>query len=121
MSGADVLFLAHRLPYPPDRGDRIRSWHMLNALAKLRAVHVVAPVDGADDLAHVGAVEAIAASVDTAVRPASKGGAVLRSLLSGRPASVELFAVPQLMARTRQLLSSGRIGTVFAFSGQMAH
>lgn len=27
-----VLLLTHRLPYPPDRGDRIRSFHMLRSL-----------------------------------------------------------------------------------------
>ncbi|WP_428389646.1 TIGR03087 family PEP-CTERM/XrtA system glycosyltransferase [Mucisphaera sp.] len=29
-----VLLLTHRVPYPPDRGDRIRSWHVLSALAQ---------------------------------------------------------------------------------------
>ena len=37
---AGVLFLAHRVPFPPDRGDRIRSHHLLKALAKLAPVHV---------------------------------------------------------------------------------
>ena len=31
----EILFLVHRAPWPPDRGDRIRSWHMFEALAKL--------------------------------------------------------------------------------------
>ncbi len=26
--------LTHRVPYPPDRGDRIRSWNILRHLAK---------------------------------------------------------------------------------------
>ena len=33
MSG--ILFLAHRLPFPPDRGDKIRSHNVLKALAAL--------------------------------------------------------------------------------------
>lgn len=28
-----VLMLTHRVPYPPDRGDRIRSWNLLRFLA----------------------------------------------------------------------------------------
>ena len=94
----EILFLAHRLPWPPDRGDRIRSWHMLEALAKLRPVHVITPLDSAEDRQHIAKVESIAASVTTAVRPASKGVAVARSLLSGLPASVALFSVPVLQA-----------------------
>ena len=120
MSG-ELLFLAHRLPYPPDRGDRIRSWHMLRALAKLRPVHVIAPLDCEADRQHVAAVEAIAASVTVAVRSQSKGLAMGRALVKGLPGSVELFSVPALHGATRALLASGRIDTVFAFSGQMAH
>ncbi|UVO53299.1 TIGR03087 family PEP-CTERM/XrtA system glycosyltransferase [Sphingomonas sp. SUN039] len=121
MSGTDILFLAHRLPWPPDRGDRIRSWHMLEALAKLRPVHVVTPLDSAEDRQHIAKVESVAASVTTAVRPSSKGIAVARALLTGLPASVALFSVPVLHQAVRNRLASGEIGTVFAFSGQMAH
>lgn len=114
------MFLAHRLPWPPDRGDRIRSWHMLEALSKLRPVHVIAPLDDAADAKHIAHVETVAASVTTAVRTRSKGAAVAQALLTGQPASVTLFAVPRLIRRAAQLIGSGQVGTVFAFSGQMA-
>ena len=39
MSG-DILFLCHRVPFPPDRGDKIRSCHMLKRLAQVAPVHV---------------------------------------------------------------------------------
>ena len=39
MSG-EILFLAHRVPFPPDRGDKIRSHNTLKALAELAPVHV---------------------------------------------------------------------------------
>lgn len=29
-----VLYLTHRVPYPPDKGDRIRNWHVLRGLAE---------------------------------------------------------------------------------------
>ena len=32
-----LLFLAHRIPYPPNKGDKIRSWHLLRHLAVLAA------------------------------------------------------------------------------------
>ena len=37
---SSILFLAHRLPFLPDRGDEIRSHHVLKALARLAPVHV---------------------------------------------------------------------------------
>jgi hypothetical protein len=30
----NVLFLVHRIPYPPDKGDKIRSYHLLKYLCK---------------------------------------------------------------------------------------
>ncbi len=115
-----ILFLAHRLPYPPDRGDRIRSWHVLRALAELGPVHVVTPLDSAQDRQHVAMVESVAASVNTAVRTRGRAGALLTSFTSGRPASVEMFSVPSLRDTVNELLAGGTIATVYAFSGQMA-
>lgn len=117
---SDILFLAHRLPYPPDRGDRIRSWHVLKALAKLGRVHVVAPLDRIEDAQHVPMVERVAASVTTAVRPSSRGLAVGKSFLTGQAASVELFTVPKLVRRVVRLIKGGGINTIYAYSGQMA-
>ena len=31
----ELLFLAHRAPFPPDRGDRIRSWAVLRHLVSM--------------------------------------------------------------------------------------
>ena len=39
MSG-EILFLSHRIPFPPNRGDKIRSHHVLRHLASLAPVHV---------------------------------------------------------------------------------
>jgi len=35
-----ILFLAHRVPYPPDKGDRIRSYHLLRHLAGRARIHL---------------------------------------------------------------------------------
>ena len=31
----NILFLVHRIPYPPDKGDKIRSWNILRAISFL--------------------------------------------------------------------------------------
>ncbi len=35
-----ILYLVHRLPFPPDKGDRIRAFHILQFLAKQGPVHL---------------------------------------------------------------------------------
>lgn len=42
---ADVLFLAHRAPFPPDKGDRLRAWRHLQALARVGPVDLLALAD----------------------------------------------------------------------------
>jgi hypothetical protein len=40
-----LLYLAHRVPFPPDKGDRIRNWNVLRFLAKRAPVHLVCLAD----------------------------------------------------------------------------
>ena len=44
-SRPDLLFLAHRVPYPPDKGDRIRTFHLLKMLTQHAKVHLAALAD----------------------------------------------------------------------------
>ena len=36
----DLLFLSQRIPYPPTKGDKIRSWHILRHLSQRFRVHL---------------------------------------------------------------------------------
>ncbi len=115
-----ILFLAHRFPCPPDRGDKIRSWHILKALTKIAPVHVCALVDDARDLNHLDVLRDICASVHTRPRTVSKLGAMASGLLKGLPASVAAFSSAALQADIDRVLKTHDISTIFVFSGQMA-
>ncbi len=41
LPGADVLFVSHCVPYPPDKGERIRAYHEVRFLSARYRVHVV--------------------------------------------------------------------------------
>ena len=116
----DILFLAHRIPFPPDRGDRIRSWHLLEHLASLARVHLACFADDAADAAHLPRLrEALGGDVHVEVRTRSKVAAGAIALVEGRPISLSLFDSPRLRAFVNRKLAGDGIGTVFAFSGQM--
>ena len=119
MSG-EILFLAHRNPYPPDRGDKIRSWHLLRHIAKIAPTHVVALYDDARDLAHLPVLEGVAASVALEPRLVSKPRAALKALFSSGSASVAAFASDAVQRHVDRLLATRQIKTIFAYSGQMA-
>jgi sugar transferase (PEP-CTERM/EpsH1 system associated) len=120
----DILFLAHRIPFPPDRGDKIRSWHMLKHLGGGARVHLACFADDEADAANVAGLRAALGDrlgeVHVEVRRAGKANAGLRALALGKPASLTLFDSAALRAAVARMLASGRIGTIFAYSGQMA-
>jgi len=60
---SDLLFLAHRIPYPPNKGDKIRSYHILRYLTQRFRVHLGAFVDDEDDWQYAETVAKMCASI----------------------------------------------------------
>jgi sugar transferase (PEP-CTERM/EpsH1 system associated) len=115
----EILFLAHRVPFPPDRGDKIRSHHLLKALAALAPVHVACFADDEADAAQEGEVAALAASHCLVSRAKPLALAGLEALATGRPVSLTAFADRQLSAYVAKVLRERPISAIFVFSGQM--
>jgi sugar transferase (PEP-CTERM/EpsH1 system associated) len=117
MSG--ILFLAHRLPFPPDRGDKIRSHNLLKALARLAPVHVgclgetVADKAGEMDLAE------LAESHCMPMRDKPLPLAGIEALVRREPVSLAAFRHPALAGWVMRTLVRHDIDTIYVFSGQM--
>ena len=76
-----LLFLSHRLPYPPNKGDKVRSYHLLRHLVRRYRVVLGTFVDDPADWQHVPAVKRLCAEVrDGRLDPES----IDEALLSGR-------------------------------------
>jgi sugar transferase (PEP-CTERM/EpsH1 system associated) len=115
----ETLFIAHRIPFPPDRGDKIRSHHLLKALAELGPVHVATLGETAADFAAEPLLAQVAASHCLAERPRNLRLAGVRALASSKPVSLTAFDSPRLHAWIACLLETRPIDTIFVFSGQM--
>ncbi|MXP42400.1 TIGR03087 family PEP-CTERM/XrtA system glycosyltransferase [Altererythrobacter soli] len=118
MSG-EILFLAHRMPFPPDRGDKIRSHHILKALADLAPVHVACFAESGADRAHEAELAAVAASHCLADRTKPLMLAGIESLLRREPVSLSAFRHAGLAGYVERLLRERPIDTIYVFSGQM--
>ncbi len=97
-----VLMLTHRLPFPPDRGDRIRSFHLLKLLARHFDLAVACTSDEPVRNEQRDALAAMAQRV--AITPISRRYSRLRgvaAMLAGRAATPAAFFRPSL-ARTIQ-------------------
>ena len=51
---ANLLYLVHRLPYPPNKGDKVRSFHLLKHLAAKHRVFLGTFIDDPEDEQYVG-------------------------------------------------------------------
>lgn len=112
----DLLFLAHRAPFPPDRGDKIRSYHVLRYLAARARVHLVAFGEGEADFDVPPGLAAQLASVSIVRRSKPQTLAAIEALATGKPVSLTAFgsqAMHDAMARVRA-------DAIYCFSGQMA-
>ncbi len=114
-----ILFLAHRMPFPPDRGDKIRSHHILKALAGLAPVHVATFADDDRDMAEEAALAGLAHSYRLVrrVKPLILAG--IQSLLRHEPVSLPAFYSPEIASYVANVLRDHPIGTIYVFSGQM--
>ena len=116
-----LLFLAHRLPYPPNKGDKVRSYHFLSHLARRYRVYLGTFIDDPADWAHVGAVRELC--VEAAVQPLgrwSRPAAGASALLRGEPVTLPYFRSAALKDWVRRVMERERITRAFVFSSSMA-
>lgn len=117
-----LLFLAHRIPYPPNKGDKIRSFHQLRALVERgHEIHLLAFADDASDMGYQVDLAKLCASVQ--IVPLNRLWAqlrALRTLLSPRPLSLGFYESKQMRAITQQKFAEEQFDAVFVYSSTMA-
>ena len=115
-----LLFLAHRAPWPPDKGDRLRSHGILRSLARRHEVYLGAFADGGPDTCRAieSQLRPLCADVCVVPRPPLARGAL--ALVTGRPISFEIFSSRRIDAFAADTLRRAAPDAVLGFSGQMA-
>jgi len=117
---ARILFLAHRIPYPPNKGDKIRSWHELQHLAARHDVCLGAFVDDPEDWQHEAFLRGVCADVHLVpLEPRAAKLRSLRSLVSGEPLSLGYYRSADMQRWVDAKLGEGG-QSVFLFSSPMA-
>ena len=116
-----LLFLVHRLPYPPNKGDKIASFNLLRFLAARYDVFVGTFIDDPDDRRHLDkvreyCVELCAPEID----PGIARFASLRGLFNGEALSLPYLRNRVLSDWTNRVLQRHRPERIVIFSGPMA-
>jgi len=118
----ELLLLVHRIPYPPNKGDKIRSYHLLRHLSRNFRVHLGAFVDAPEDWAHARSLASMV-SGGLKLLPLSPRRARLRSihgLLSGEPLTLPYYRDAALQDWVNQMIADRPIRHAVVYSSAMA-
>ena len=115
-----LLALFHRLPYPPNKGEKIRYFHFLRGLARRHEVLVGSIAEPSDSAADLDAVRALASETRTVVvGGAGRRAAYARGLLTGKALSLAPFESGELQAWVDAVLARGDIDCALVCSAAM--
>lgn len=115
-----ILFLAHRPPFPPNKGEKIRTFNQLVYLKGLGyRVSVGAPVSDEEDIAHMETLGSQYCEIAACGKLMGKQRLLL-ALLKGQALSVGNFYSAELQAVVNELFWNGEIDAVICTSSSMA-
>ena len=121
MTRPRLYFLAQRVPYPPDRGDKITTCNEVIHLGRSYEVHVFCTADGREDLANVAGLRPHVASVTAVpVHPLRAKFRALHGLATGRALSVAMIDEPALHRAIAAAAATLPPDLVFIYSSNMA-
>ena len=115
-----VLFLTHRLPYAPNRGDRIRAFHLLREISRFASVSLFSLVHDDEEASRVGDVPCVAR---VAVCRAPRLGNLVRGALwlpTSRPLTHALLDAPGVRNTLADMVQANPPDVVLAYCSGMA-
>jgi polysaccharide biosynthesis protein PslH len=116
----EILVLAHRVPYPPDKGDRIRTFNILKFLSRRVQIHLACLADEPVEPQILTALSAYCARIATVpVGSMGRWGRALLSFARGRTVTEGAFHVPELVRLIRTWSRDCRFDVTFASSSSM--
>ncbi len=116
----NLIFIAHRIPYPPDKGEKIRGFNLLKHLSRSYRVHLGCLVDEPSDMQHLSTLREWC--VDVAGFQIDKRLQKLKALAKirpGRPLMLDYCSHPGLQRWVRDSMARQHMDVVYIYSVAM--
>lgn len=118
---SNLLYLVHRLPYPPNKGDKVRSYHLLKHLAARHRLFLGTFIDDPQDEAYIDKLSPFCADLHIArLSPRIARLRSLGGLLSNEALTLPYYRNAGLQAWVARTLREQRIDAAVIFSSAMA-
>ena len=118
---SNLLYLVHRLPFPPNKGDKVRSYHLLKHLAARHRVFLGTFIDDPADEQYVDKVAELCADMHVArLDPRMAKLRSLKALVTGAPLTLAYYENAGLRRWAAETARAHRIDAAVVFSSSMA-
>jgi glycosyltransferase involved in cell wall biosynthesis len=118
-----ILFLTQILPFPPDAGPRVKSWHVIRSLAAQGHEVILLSFIRPEEECHLEAVRRVCADVRVVPSHRSRPADALyglRSLVSGRPFLIERDDQAEMRRLVNEKVATGAVDVIHADQLTMA-
>jgi sugar transferase (PEP-CTERM/EpsH1 system associated) len=116
-----LLFLCHRIPFPPNKGDKIRSFNILKKLSEQYEIHLGCFIDDPFDKQYVSGLQKYCASIfhldQHKTLSKIKG---LTGFLTNKPITLPYYFDKRMQQWTHRVIAQHKISKVFVYSSSMA-
>ena len=119
-SAARVLYLTHRVPFPPDKGDRIRNYHLLRQMARRGRVWLACLADEPVTPEVSAALHQFAERVAIVPTGRRRWARALGSVLTGKSISEGAFSEPELTRVVRDWMGQTPFDAAVVSASSMA-
>ncbi|SFP44951.1 sugar transferase, PEP-CTERM/EpsH1 system associated [Nitrosomonas cryotolerans] len=117
----ELLYLTHRIPYPPNKGDKIRSYHVLQYLSQHYHVHLGTFIDDAEDWKHLDKIKDLCGETCFInLNPRIARIRSLSGLFTNSPLTLSYYGNKELRAWVNTQLETRSIDKIVIFSSAMA-
>jgi len=116
----DLLFLTHRIPYPPNKGDKIRSFNLLKQLVKDYRVHLGTFIDDPVDWQYVAELDRLCEQTCyVGLNPLAAKLRSTRGFLTGEALTLPYYRNARMQKWVDGTLHEHSINRVLIFSSAM--
>ena len=116
-----LLFLSHRIPYPPNKGDKIRSFHLLKYLSEKYRIFLAAFIDDPADWQHTEKLSRWCEQTHF-LQLNDKLGKFrsLKGFLTGQPLTLPYYFDADMAAWVSEVMAHETVANILVFSSAMA-